>query len=370
MKVAFLCSSFSWGGLEINNLRLCSWLQQRGHQPILICPAKSRLSQEATVHNIGIVEFDHRSKHLAFGAAFRLSRILQQLEIRTLIIGHYRQHYSGIWTKVFARKKLRVVYWQQMQVVLNRKDFYHAFFFRQLDAWITPLNFLKQQLLANTVLKESRIHVIPLGVELSRFVGASLKKLEARSLVQIRPEEFLVGIVGRLDKQKGQETLLRAIKVLKDKGIPVKGILIGEESYGHEGYLAFLQALTKELQIEKEIYFRSFMKDVAIAFACLDIFVMASLSEPIGMVTVEAMAAGIPVIGTNSGGTPELLGNGEAGVLFEPSDYQQLADRIFSLFTNPHRRSEIVNKALERTAQYSHDRQCQLFEDLMKSLQP
>ncbi len=367
MKVAFLCSSFSWGGLEINNLKLCSWLVQRGQDLVLLCPKNSRLAQEAAVEKIPTIEFDHRSKHLPLSAAFKLSRILFQQQINILIIAHYRQHYLGVWTKLLSTN-LRLVYWQQMQVVLNRKDFYHSYFYKKLDAWISPLHFLKRQLLNNTVLKETKIHVIPLGIDLNRFRGVSQKRLEARKLFEIPPDEFLVGLVGRYDQQKGQETLLRALKNLKDRGMPVKGILIGEASYGREDYLTYLHGLSKDLKIEKEIYFKPFMKEVALAYACMDIFIMASFSETMGMVTVEAMAAGVPIIGTNSGGTPELLDNGQAGLLFEPGQGEQLADKIIMLYENPARRLEFVHNASQRIELYSHERQCQLFEDLITSL--
>jgi D-inositol-3-phosphate glycosyltransferase len=368
MKVAFLCSNSSWGGLEINNVRLCSWLLQRGQQPVLLCHINSRIAQEAAHENIPIVEFEQGSKHTPFAAAFRLLKILRELNTDTLIIAHYKHHYLAVWAKVFSKRKIKLVYWQQMQVVLNRKDFYHSFFYTKLDAWISPLHFLKRQLLTNTVLEDAKIHVIPLGVDLSRFLGIGQQKNEARKLFEISPDEFLAGIIGRFDPQKGQETLLRAIRNLKDRGKRVKGILIGEASYGNEGYEEHLRNLTKELGIETDIYFKPFMKDVALAFASLDIFVMASQSETMGMVTVEAMASGVAVIGTNSGGTPELLDQGKAGLLFEPADQQALADGIVYLLEDPGKRQELTRLALQRTALYSHERQCQLFEELIRSL--
>lgn len=368
MKVAFLCSNASWGGLEINNVRLCSWLVQRGQQPVLLCHAGSRIANEATRENIPIVEFEQRNKHVPLAAAFRLIRILREQKTDTLIIAHYKHHYAAVYAKLFSGTRIKLVYWQQMQVVLNRKDFYHAFFYRMLDAWISPLHFLKQQLLNNTVIPDKKIHVIPLGVDLSRYLGISHRRREARKQFNISPDEFLVGIVGRFDKMKGQETLLRAIRNLKDVGKPVKGILIGEASYGNEGYGEYLKQLAIDLGIEQEVHFRPFMKDVAMGFASLDIFVMASHSETMGMVTIEAMASGVPVIGTNSGGTPELLDHGKAGLLFDPDNDRALAGCIQNLMENPERREALVRLAVERTELYSHHRQCRLFEELVSSL--
>jgi D-inositol-3-phosphate glycosyltransferase len=363
MRLAFLCSSSSWGGLELNNLKLYVWLRERGHEPILLGLRQSRLGQEAIKNNIPVIEFGHRRKHLALGASRRLAKIIDHHNLHVLIIAHYRQFYLCVWAKRLANTHPRLVYWQQMQVVLKRKDFYHAFFYRQLDAWIAPLHYLKDQLLSNTVLPAEKIHVIPLGVELSLFWNAAHQREKARTLFGLPQGEFLAGIIGRIDKEKGQETLLRAIHQLKNRNISAKAVIIGEETIGGEGYLAVLKSLTASLGLENDVYFRPFTRDAPMAFACLNVFVMASVSEPIGMVTVEAMAAGIPVVGTNRGGTPELLDRGNAGLLFEPGDFIQLSEHLLSLSLE--KIEAFTQRAQEGSQRYSHTAQCALLETLL-----
>jgi glycosyltransferase involved in cell wall biosynthesis len=369
MKVGFFCGSRAWGGLEINNLRLCRWLKERGLQPVLFCESNTRLADEAASHGIDKIELGTHTKHFAFRTAYQIFRMLSQQQINIVVIGHYHHFYMSVWAKIFSRQSLQIVYWQQMQLVLNKKDFYHAFFYRRLDAWITPLHYLKSQLMANTVLPQDKIAVIPLGVEIGLFGKANPdKKEQSRKELFLPLNEFIVGTIGRIDRQKAQGSLIECIKILRDKGLLIKAVFIGEETLGEEGYLTELIQLTNVYGLQNEVYFKPFVKNVPLAFAALDVFVMSSLSEPIGMVTVEAMASGLPVVGTNSGGTPELLDNGNAGLLFDPCDAEKLADHIYSLYHSPSQRGRLSANAQLRVGQYSHDFQCQLFEKLLKQL--
>ncbi len=182
MKTGLFCSSLAWGGLEINTLKLCIRLKERGQNIILICLKDTSLYEEAAKNKIETIHFKYRNKHFVFGSASRLAQLLYQHQIATLIIGHYSHHYVSVWAKVFSKQTLHLVYWQQMQLLHNRKDFYHAFFFRQIDYWITPLQYLKNQLLSNTVLSEAKIKVIPLGVDFTMFTESQKKKEVYRKL--------------------------------------------------------------------------------------------------------------------------------------------------------------------------------------------
>jgi glycosyltransferase involved in cell wall biosynthesis len=86
------------------------------------------------------------------------------------------------------------------------------------------------------------------------------------------------------------------------------------------------------------------------------------------MVTVEAMASGVPVIGTNKGGTPEILSNGKAGLLYEPTDVNKLVEHIESLYQNKEKRMDICLKAREQAKLYSHEIQCQRLEELLRNI--
>ena len=330
-----MCSSDAWGGLEINILNLAKWLTQRGHQITIFCDTDSTIAQEAIKVGVATLQYTYKGKHLNFKAARRLGRLLDEAQIPTLLIGHYEQFYIGMLSKRFSKQSIKTVYLQQMQMKHRKKDLYHRYFYSKIDAWIVPLELLKKQLLQNINIAASKVHVIPLTIEVDRFANAKEHREEARKMFEIPQNAFVAGVIGRIDKEKGQEYLIKAIEILTQEDLHVYGLCVGAETVGGEkGHLRYLEKMAVEHHLMDLIHFRPFTEDAPKAFGALDVFVMASVSEPFGMVTVEAMASGLPVIGTDAGGTTELLDNGKAGILIPPEDEKAMADALRKIYTD------------------------------------
>jgi glycosyltransferase involved in cell wall biosynthesis len=156
--------------------------------------------------------------------------------------------------------------------------------------------------------------------------------------------------------------------LLLKKDIELHVLIVGEESRGdRRRYPQYLQKLVQELRIENYIHFRPFTQQAEVAFTALDIFVMASLGETYGMVTVEAMASSLPIIGTNAGGTPELLDSGATGLLVPPADEHALADTIEKLAINPVLREQLGEAARRRAvSRYDYQIQSTQLEALLE----
>jgi glycosyltransferase involved in cell wall biosynthesis len=147
----------------------------------------------------------------------------------------------------------------------------------------------------------------------------------------------VVGLVGRIKfVRKGQEILVQAAALLKPRFPSVKFLLIGSPFPGNEDHLERLRSLIVSLGVEDNVIYTGDVEDVAAAYAVQDIAVMAScLPEPLGGVTIESMAFGKPVVGTNVGGTPEIIEDGVTGILVPVSDPQAMADAIACLLDDP-----------------------------------
>jgi glycosyltransferase involved in cell wall biosynthesis len=245
-----------------------------------------------------------------------------------------------------------------------------TFMYRKLSAWISPLHVLATQVTQQTHMPPDGIHVIPLGIETETFSAHSITKAEARRQLQLPEGVFLAGTIGRLDPSKGQDQLIQAVHLLREKNIEIHALFVGNETFGDtRKYPQFLVELTKKLKAESFIHFREFTSKAELAFAALDVFVMSSHAEAYGMVTIEAMASGLPVIGTKNGGTPELLENGELGLLVEPKDERQLAEALGRLYADQKLRSALGVKARQvALAKYSYQTQCELIEQLLEKL--
>lgn len=135
--------------------------------------------------------------------------------------------------------------------------------------------------------------------------------------------------VGRLSPGKRQEDAIRALALLKKKGLDAHLILVGSEQ---PDYGAFLRKLARELGIEEMVEFIAFTEDPFSLVAASDVALMCSRGEGFGRVTIEAMKLGKPVIGARSGGTAELIQDGWNGMLYRLADAEDLAAKIEALY--------------------------------------
>lgn len=184
--------------------------------------------------------------------------------------------------------------------------------------------------------RHRRNRVILPGIPLGPY--AHPDREAARTLLGLEPDERAIGIVGRLQPWKGQHLLLRAgAKILGHEPrarIVVIGGAVGGFSANHP---AELRSLAQDAGIDDRVSFLGHRDDVPALLPGLDVFVMASDAEPFGLVTVEAMAAGVPVVASRAGGTPEIVIDGVHGSLFEPGDVLALADAVISILGDPGR---------------------------------
>lgn len=336
-KIAILCSSGAWGGLEINIFNICKWLKESGTEIIVFTIESSKIDLELKKINITTIPYDQKGKkHFLFSHAKTIAKTLQLYQINNLFIGHYEQHYTAVWCKALYMKKLNLIYMQQMRHDVKKKNFFHSYFYRQINTWITPLESLKNQLIENTVLKPSQIITLPLCLETEKFYNNKISKTEAKKSINFSDNDFLIGTIGRLDKEKGQEYLLRASHLLKSEIPNLKILFVGAETAGGTGYKQYLKTLAKELNLETQTTFLDFADNPQNIFKALDIFIMSSISEPYGMVTLEALLSQTQVIGSNSGGTTDLLENGNFGQLFKPKNEKELSEAILKVYQGYH----------------------------------
>jgi glycosyltransferase involved in cell wall biosynthesis len=173
------------------------------------------------------------------------------------------------------------------------------------------------------------------GVELGSrgrvvFNGVSLDDFDVNPARSPTGRPYIFAI-GRLARQKGFDVLLRAFACALRKGFPYDLVLAGDGSERLS-----LQTLAVELGIPEKVAFLGATprEDVPALFAGSEFFVLPSLHEPMGIVNLEAMAARRAVVATRVGGVPELVGDGENGLLVSPGDSLQLTAALVKLATD------------------------------------
>lgn len=167
------------------------------------------------------------------------------------------------------------------------------------------------------------------------------------------PSQPLIGLVGRISPWKGQHIFIEAAAGVLRKFPAARFQIIGSPLFAEQQYEQQLHELVQRLGIASSVEFTGFRTDVAAMIGRLDILVHAStLGEPFGQVVIEAMAVGKPVVATNGGGIPEIVRNGETGLLVPMGDAPAMTAAIERLLADPQRAREMGAAGYRRAVEY------------------
>lgn len=368
LKIGFLCYSDAWGGLEINTFKLIKWLLERGHEVYVYGKAKTPFAEHVQKTKAYLRVLNGEKSATYWQVIWRLYRFCRADEIKTMLVIISKDIRKAALLKLFLPKPFDIIYQQQMRIGIDKRDFLHTLTYRQLKAWISPLPSLVENTLRRTKVKPSQIQLIPLCIDSNYFKRAGERRSEARKFFKINNSKIVLTNVSRLDPAKNQAVLIRAVARLKEKGFETTALIVGDETKNARwGYKKQLSDLVKVLGLENEVVFFPHLDDVALAFACSDIFVMTSQDETFGMVTIEAMAAGVPVIGAKVGGTAELIQDGYSGLHFKSDDEIDLTSQIIRLLENPDFKQTLTTQAqLTVQTKYDYKPMCSQLEDLIR----
>lgn len=185
------------------------------------------------------------------------------------------------------------------------------------------------------------------GIDTSEIIIKN-KPESLKQAYGIGKDDPVVGVVGNIKQWKGQETIVRAMAIIKKSWPTIKCPLVGGMIEG-DSYKEKLETIIKELDISGNVIFTGY-KDNPIDFMnIMDVVVHTSIEpEPFGMINLEAMYMKKPVISTNIGGPTEVFEDGVDGILIEPGNPELLAQKISWLLENPSLRTELGQKAYEK----------------------
>ena len=360
IHLAYLCSSVSWGGLEMNQLKNALWMQERGNNVLMICKENSPVAKSCLSVGIEVAYIEDHRKYYDFQAGKKLATILNQSLITHLIIRDTRDLSVSVIARRKANHKVHLSYFMEMQMGVSKKNLFHTIRYKGLDAWCCPLNGLVNQVKTLTRIDKTKIHFIPSALDLSRFSN-NVSQETARKILDLPQNQITIGLSGRFDPFKGHLLLLEAINQLENKNINV--CFLGEPTKGSgQEYTEQINQTIEKYNLTDRVFIRPFRQDIEVFYAAIDLFIMASKAETFGMVTIEAMASGVPVIASNGGGSPEILGEGKFGRLFEPLNAKSLSEQIKAFLEQ-----EKIDKSilLDAVSIYDHHKVCEKVETVL-----
>jgi glycosyltransferase involved in cell wall biosynthesis len=210
---------------------------------------------------------------------------------------------------------------------------------RRFPKVIAVSNYLRQELIASG-LAPHRVVTVHNAIDPDVLVSAAcVDRRKVRAELGIGPDAPVVLTVGRLNPEKGHRYLLESVQ-LACRHIPGLRVLV----VGEGPLRAKLEANTRSLHLDVVVSFLDWRDDVASLMATSDLFVLPSTRESFGLVILEALALGVPVIATRVGGVPEIIQTGETGILVEPRNPEALADAMIWALTNPTQAGQLARQ--------------------------
>ena len=309
-----------WGGQEHRVLAELLGFRERGSDVWLLASPDAQIYSRAAVARIPARALDVNKLHFPF-EALRLARWLKQTRPDVLNTHSSRDGWVVGMAGRLARVPL-ILRTRHIEVAYpNRWVSRHAFI-TLADHILTTSRKMAAHLQQTLNLPDGRVTTIPTGIDLKRFVPNG-PKVEL-PLGNARPGAPVVGMISILRSWKGHSTFLQAARILIDSGLAARFVIVGDGPMRQQ-----IESQIAELKLAEWVGLAGHVEDVPGVLRALSVLVIASTRhEGVPQIGLQALAMKTPVVGSNAGGTPEIIRAGETGRIFAAGDAPALGAAI------------------------------------------
>jgi len=341
MRVAHVVLTLDVGGLERMVIQLCVALRRRGIDSSIVVLTDGVLVDTARQEGIDVTVLNRRSPSLASTVALlrrhfvrRKIDLVHTHNLAPLVAGTLAARLAGVPTinTRHGRAPLSAPW----------------FIWRLTNHVVAVSEDARRELLRHNTIRADKVSVIRNGIDVSAFAsGNGADGTAIRSALRIPPQDILIGTVGRLTKEKDHKTLLVAFRDLLGRGLPARLLVAGD------GELASsVREMVAELGLDNRVHLLGTRSDVPALLRALNLFVLPSISEGLSLTLIEAMAAGLPIVATRVGGNPEVIADGDTGLLVSAADPVGLADALMRVAGNPSLAAALGQQARARALRH------------------
>jgi len=346
--IAILLDSapITWTSQEDRHLKLCAVLVERGDQPVLIfsenLPAEFAARLRETGAELAAINYGEGTVHY-----FReLRKLVKKHSITTAHIIFFDYFSAVPWIAKLAGIP-NIIYEMQNSGVFQATSWRKTLLQLRTKLMTRPTTlviaisqFVKEQLLKGG-LAADKIVVRYLGVDTERFQPDSSAREQWAREFNIGADEIILSTVSYLRPFKNPQVLVETCKELATRHVPARLFVAGDGEM-----LAGLKELSKQLGVDERIHWLGNVPDPRSLLQASDIFLLASVGEAFGLVLAEAMACGVPIVGSRSGSLLEVVDEGRTGLLATPLDARSFADAIERLAKDVDLRKKMGSQAL------------------------
>jgi len=330
MNILFLTEEGGLTGNTRSTSYLAKGLAKKSHNVWVGCKKDSLLHQFLCESDVNL-EFMKFTGKLDFATIRVIRDLVRNKNIQIICPQSSADRYLSIFANKFYKLDTNIVHTRRQKPLSSGGALQRAFYIKNTRKIVVVSDSLKQ-ILIDEGYPADHIEVIYNGIPEDFYIGANdsrLKKL--RQKFRLTPENKVVGCISRL---KNQKQLVEAMQYLPDD---IKLMFVGIEP-------GKFDSLAMQLKIENEIIYAGIIdpEDVVDYYRLFDLFVLPSTMDGFGLVLVEAMGLGVPVIGTRFGGIIDVLDNQKNGLWFEDGDIKGLAGKIKSVLFDDSIRGELI----------------------------
>lgn len=352
-NVLFVNTGVVWGGVENWHYDTATGLKKKGYNIFCLTFKNTPFDKECKKAGLNVSNIK-RIKDLTFLNIFRIKSLVSYLKKNRIEVVFFCQapHFKFVSIAAKIAGVKRVVYRRALAKPIKKK-FYNKLLLKHC---VTDLMGISEITLKQGIkhLPKDCIPNTPLiynGVKKEKYENVD-KSIDLRAEFGIKRDELFLVNIGRLCPQKAQVDFLYAIKNLKkitEKRFKAVIVGVGEDEEK-------LKKLSSKLEIDKEVIFAGFRKDIPLFLNQADFMVHTAVYEGCPWVVIEAMLSSLPVIAMDISSLPEFIIDNETGYLAKSSDHKDIADKIYKMMKNTDR-VELGKKAKEAALKrYTHEK--------------
>jgi len=350
LNIIISCGSHSWGGLEMFSLETAKKLVEKDNNVKILCTKSSKLQNEAELNGFETLPYFGKNKNIP-SSILKLKKYLDNSSVDII----HSNHSHDLWVLTPALRRThsntKLFLTKHMASGVKKNDLIHRYLYKRLDAVFAISTYIKQSLQNTTPVPNSKIILLPVGIDVDKFNRNRFDADEVRQKLGLPSGKLIIGIVGRMTPGKGHEEFLESAKILNSKyEEKIFFLIIGNASYGEEEYETSIKTMADKIGL-KNIKFSGHSEVPEKTMTAIDILSFPSHDESFGRVLLEAMSLEIPTAASGFAGVLDITVENETGLLFKPKDSASQAGALEKLIASEELRKKFALAGRKRAVE-------------------